>query len=229
VFGVTQVYVVGMDTKDSNYLKKVQKKYDGWKYDSSLYCLFDEYNILKDWLESTDGRLLLDAGCGWGKYFSLEREAGFQTVGVDISAKLLRDLKKRIKDADVVLADISFLPFKPKVFDITTCMFGPLNHTHNLKRTINELYGVTNKRIVASVYNYIGYMGYLWTFQKFAKLRTKWFDRHFMPFKRLFVPTSLISAFPHGKVMTLEGIIKPSTKNRVIMWFSKLLFIVIDI
>jgi len=218
-----------MERKKVFYLKKVQRNYNRWKYDSSVYSLLDEYNLLRDWLQKTEGRQLLDAGCGWGKYFSLCRENGFHPIGVDISIKLLRDLRKRVSHADVVLADISFLPFRSKVFDVTICMFGPLNHTYDLGRTIKELYSVTSKRIITSVYNYIGYMGYLWSFLRFTKLRIVWFERHFMPFERLFVPTSLIKVVPYGKVMALEGVIKPTTKNRVMMWFSKLLFMVIDI
>jgi hypothetical protein len=72
-------------------------------------------------------------------------------------------------------------------------------------------------------------LGYLWTFQKFAKLRKAGLSVTLCRLSVLFVPTSLIKAFPYAKIMTLEGALKPTTKNSLMMWLSKLLFIVIDI
>ena len=70
----------------------------------------------------TEGRIL-DAGCGNGRHLLLLSSMGFRVVGVDLSKELIRIAKRRIKEfsltdeAELIVGDIRFLPFKDEVFD----------------------------------------------------------------------------------------------------------------
>lgn len=76
------------------------------------------------------GRLVLDAGCGNGRYAKLANDWGARVVAVDISAAVeiaANNLAAR-PDVDVVSADLFKLPFRTDLFDIVYSV-GVLHHT----------------------------------------------------------------------------------------------------
>jgi len=76
------------------------------------------------------GRLILDGGCGNGRYAKLANDWGGRVVAVDISSAV--DIASRnVADrpgVDVVQADLFKLPFPPKTFDAAYSV-GVLHHT----------------------------------------------------------------------------------------------------
>jgi SAM-dependent methyltransferase len=60
--------------------------------------------------------LVLDLACGTGRHTIALTKLGFEMVGLDISAKLLRLAKQKNSPIHLVRADIRFLPFKKGVF-----------------------------------------------------------------------------------------------------------------
>lgn len=79
-------------------------------------------------------RLILDAGCGNGRYAKLANDWGARVVAVDISSAV--DVAARNvggRDAvDVVQADLFKLPFRPDTFDAAYSV-GVLHHTPDAK------------------------------------------------------------------------------------------------
>ncbi len=76
------------------------------------------------------GKLVLDAGCGNGRYAKLTNEWGARLVAVDISSAVeiaAKNLAGR-RDVDVVSADLFKLPFRDGLFDIGYSV-GVLHHT----------------------------------------------------------------------------------------------------
>jgi len=94
--------------------------------------------------------LLLDAGCGTGLLFPHVAERVKLVVGVDISASILKEAKKRVKEysnAAVVRADTDYAPFKNNVFDgafaITLLQNTPKPH-----QTLMEMKRVTKQNAI---------------------------------------------------------------------------------
>ena len=76
------------------------------------------------------GKLVLDAGCGNGRYAKFTNEWGARVVAVDMSSAVevaARNLAGR-GTVDVVQADLFRLPFRDGVFDIAYSV-GVLHHT----------------------------------------------------------------------------------------------------
>lgn len=69
-----------------------------------------------------EGKLLLDLGCGWGRWCVAASRAGYQAVGVDIHLDALCAAKRvagqlRVTP-DFLCSDASFLPLKPATVDV---------------------------------------------------------------------------------------------------------------
>jgi SAM-dependent methyltransferase len=94
--------------------------------------------------EVTGKKLMLDIGCGWGRWIIAGAEKGYLPVGLDIrlefcetSLKVMKDLKK---DGYVSVGDLENMPFKSGIFDLVWS-FSVIQHTH-YNRLINCLQGI---------------------------------------------------------------------------------------
>ena len=67
------------------------------------------------------GGLLLDIGCGWGRWMIAGARVGFHPVGIDIKLESLQAARRVMKAHQVkgyvVLADLTALPFRTAAFD----------------------------------------------------------------------------------------------------------------
>jgi len=84
--------------------------------------------ILKKTIENMDG-IILDYGCGEGRYCGFLASLGKDAVGIDLSAQLLRigQKKQRHPAACFVCCDALNLPFRSRRFDTAVCL-GVLHH-----------------------------------------------------------------------------------------------------
>lgn len=83
------------------------------------------------------GRLVLDAGCGYGAFASRAARCGARVVSLDIAGRLVRISVDRTRGAGVV-ADASMLPFRTGIFDavISSEM---IEHTESPSGVVCEL------------------------------------------------------------------------------------------
>ena len=95
-------------------------------------------------LDAVQGRSLLDAGCGGGRYTAAWRALGATpAMGVDISEANVADANRRVREAGLTdiryeVVDVLRLPFKDESFDIVFSN-GVLHHTRDWKKGIAEL------------------------------------------------------------------------------------------
>lgn len=80
--------------------------------------------------EELAGKLVLDAGCGAGRYMDVVARAGGEVVGFDLSFSVdaARENLGALPNCHFVQADVLHLPFRPGTFDLVYSI-GVLEHT----------------------------------------------------------------------------------------------------
>lgn len=86
------------------------------------------------------GKLVLDVGCGAGRFLDVVSRWGARTIGIDFSFAVeasQRNVGER-PNVDVIQADIFHLPFRPQVFDVIFSL-GVLHHTRDTREAFLSL------------------------------------------------------------------------------------------
>lgn len=91
-------------------------------------------------LAGLNGKLVLDVGCGSGRYMEIVQKYGGHIVGIDLSYSVDVAFKNLgIKEnVHVIQADVFKLPFKKEIFDYIFSI-GVLHHTPNTKKAFECL------------------------------------------------------------------------------------------
>ncbi len=104
----------------------------------------------------TGGKMMLDIGCGWGRWLIAGANRGYTPIGVDIRLEFCETALNVMKDFNktgyVVAGDLENLPFKENVFDLIWS-FSVIQHTH-YQRFINCLQGI-NKVLTPEGFTYL--------------------------------------------------------------------------
>lgn len=90
--------------------------------------------------EFLKNKLILDAGCGMGRYLEVANKFEDEVVGIDISPAVDR-ARKRIGDhpfTHLVQGDLTNLPFKKSIFDYIYCIF-VIQHAPDPPKTFKHL------------------------------------------------------------------------------------------
>lgn len=119
-------------------------KYDRFGWDDPVYHIAaEEAPFRAKSLMSPDefqGKLVLDAGCGNGRYSHWAHEYGAQVVGVDLSEAV--DAARRntwdSPNIQIIQGDIFELPFNPETFDAIFSI-GVLGHTGDARVATSNL------------------------------------------------------------------------------------------
>ena len=96
------------------------------------------YNFLK---EVTKDKVVLDLGCGTGKYSSLLLKNTKKLVGIDKSENQLQLAKQKLPKENLICCDASNLPFKDNTFDtvISCWCVGTIQNLDIQKKVISEI------------------------------------------------------------------------------------------
>lgn len=89
--------------------------------------------------EELEGKLVLDAGCGTGRFADVAERFGAHVVGVDLTRAVdtaRRNLRGR--NVDIVQANLLEMPFRPQTFDVIYSI-GVLHHTPDTYTTWKKL------------------------------------------------------------------------------------------
>jgi SAM-dependent methyltransferase len=86
------------------------------------------------------GRLVLDAGCGGGRYARLVGSSGARVVGADLSSAVIKaaQLCESLPNVAIIQADLLDLPMADGVFDLVYSI-GVLHHTPDARRAFGQI------------------------------------------------------------------------------------------
>lgn len=92
------------------------------------------------------GKLVLEAGCGAGRFTEILLKKGAQLVSADLSSAVEVNAENFPVSENhlVIQADINDMPFADESFDVVVCM-GVIQHTPNPEQTIQNLYALVKK------------------------------------------------------------------------------------
>lgn len=86
----------------------------------------------------------LDVGCGVGDFLSALRSKGIPCHGIDLSIVALRVARSKVKDADLILADARFLPYRSNSHGVVLCS-EVLEHISREDQVVEEIHRVLAK------------------------------------------------------------------------------------
>ena len=91
--------------------------------------------------------LMLDIGCGWGRWLVAGDQKGYIPVGMDLRLEFCEASLETLKSNDIkgyaVAGDLKELPFQPEVFDFIWS-FSVIQHTHKtrMEACIENIYRI---------------------------------------------------------------------------------------
>src|SRR5208337_2131969 len=138
--------------------------------------------------EDLKGKLVLDVGCGMGRFAEVATRWGARVVGVDLSAAA-EVAAKNLADRDFVAfqADVFALPFAPESFDVIYSI-GVLHHTPDCERAVKILPQYLKPGGRLAVWLYSGYNKWYRFSDIYRKVTTRVSPRSLHGFLRVAVP-----------------------------------------
>lgn len=90
--------------------------------------------------EDVNGKLILDGGCGMGRFAHVVARWGGRVVGVDISraVEAAAENLTEFENVGIAQADLHYLPFAPGTFDLVFSL-GVLHHTPSTFESLSRL------------------------------------------------------------------------------------------
>jgi len=105
--------------------------------------------------ESVRDKLVLDAGCGMGRYTAVVAGMGAEIIGLDLSPSVLKAYDKARSNplTHIIQADIFHLPFRKKQFDVIYSL-GVLHHTPDPRKAFLNLTKCLKEGGIISIWLY---------------------------------------------------------------------------
>ena len=141
------------------------KKFNNKVFLDSINLIEKRIKINKFHNEQFKNKVVLDVGCGSGRWCVLAKQLGAKKViGVDSSKKNVRYNNKKFKNIKFVYGDNTNLKIENNFSDITISQ-GVIHHTIDVFKSLSELIRVTKKngKILLLVY---GEHGFRWSLIK---------------------------------------------------------------
>lgn len=138
------------DKKNSlEMLKEIKKAYKSWAkdydyYDANIAILVERERFL-DVVNPSKKDIILDAGCGTGRYISELKKKCKKVIGVDFSSDMLEVARYKNPDVEFYQADLTKgLSFKKESFDkiISSLVF---SHFKDIEPPLREMHRLLKK------------------------------------------------------------------------------------
>lgn len=155
------------ETKEENKMQNLSEKSEAYYGLNDYYEIFSKAEdhpayIEKELLKLAKNKVVLDAGCGSGKYLAKMEEVAKTLYGVDAAIEQINIAKSKIKNKDnIICADLVKLPFENDKFDIiySPWVLGTITDELKREKVLTELIRIlkTNGKIILIENNIGGY------------------------------------------------------------------------
>lgn len=139
-------------------------------------------------LEDLEGKLVLDVGCGMGRFAEVATRWGAKVIGIDLSVAA-EVAAHNLQDRDFLAmqADVMMLPFELETFD---CIYsiGVLHHTPDCEKAFKNLPQYLKPGGTLAVWLYSGYNNWYRFSDLYRKITTRVPIRLLNSFFRVAVP-----------------------------------------
>ncbi|TNF54425.1 methyltransferase domain-containing protein [bacterium] len=101
------------------------------------------------------GKVILDAGCGMGRYTRVAGQMGGEIIGIDLSWSILKAHQKTVDNpcVHIIQGDLLNLPFRKKQFDVIYSL-GVLHHTPDPRKAFTNLSSCLKEKGIMSIWVY---------------------------------------------------------------------------
>lgn len=200
----------------------------GWQWNNLDPALqqskFDSSEVFLDFIKPVESsffenKLILDGGCGAGRFAMLAQEFGAkEVIGVDLSSsvEIAYEKTKHLPNVHIVQADIYNLPFAQQFNYIYSV--GVLHHLPDPMRGFHSL--MSHLKDKGSI-----------SFWVYGKENNEWLLKTIDPIRRRVtskMPSWLLSGFCHlmaiGMFAVLKGIYGPANRYESLAWLRRRLF-----
>jgi len=166
------------------------RRFDRTQLDHAGRSLSEQDFTQKTGLQPKDlkGKLVLDVGCGMGRFAEVATRWGARVIGVDLSAAA-EVAAQNLADRDFVAfqADVFTLPFAPETFDCIYSM-GVLHHTPDCEKAVKALPQYLKPGGTLAVWLYSGYNRWYRFSDQYRKITHRMSPRALHRFFRVAVP-----------------------------------------
>jgi demethylmenaquinone methyltransferase/2-methoxy-6-polyprenyl-1,4-benzoquinol methylase len=133
-----------LEFTDENTIDYWENLYD--QKDFNAYCYKQRKAIVLSWLDGlglSKNAIILDAGCGPGRFVCKADKRGYKVIGLDYSHGMLVKASSIRKSEDELNAaflqgDIQSMPFKHSSFDVIVCL-GGIAYLQSEEKALSEL------------------------------------------------------------------------------------------
>ena len=134
------------DEEIRRFEEEKKRTQDSFGFEWTIYSAVreerDEGYVLEGGLtpDYFSGKLVLDAGCGYGRHVRVIQGYGAEVVGIDLSVAVInaRQITRDMPGVHIVQADLFAPPFRKGLFDVVYS-WGVLHHTPDPRRAFEGL------------------------------------------------------------------------------------------
>jgi SAM-dependent methyltransferase len=152
-----------IDGKDAKRFSRIQKNTkESFAYQWLRYDVQDDREDREIFLSDSQlsekelrDKLILDAGCGMGRYTRIASQMGGEVIGVDLSQSIMKAYQKTLDNpyVHIIQGDLLHLPFTAKQFDIIYSL-GVLHHTPDPQHAFSNLVQCLKEKGIISIWVY---------------------------------------------------------------------------
>lgn len=157
--------------------KEIKKTYKNWartydKFETNISIILEQDILIKK-ADPEKNEIILDAGCGTGRYIKELKKNCKKVTGIDFSKEMLEVAKNKNPEVNFIQADLTKkLPFKSSTFHkvLSSLVF---SHIENIENPLREFHRILKKGGKLIITDFPWHSTIDWTGIKYKKEQKK--------------------------------------------------------